>query len=252
MVIYSNAAIDKAQILSDNQNKAGIYCFHNLITGKKYIGSGTNLSKRLAFYFSASSLETQLKRGQSHICSAILKHGLENFSLEILGYCDKKDLMDREGYYLNLLWEANIPRYNLSKDPTALMFGRKHSPETIKKMSDAKLGENHPRFGKNHSDETRKKISDANKGLKAGENHPRFGKPRPVGAGSPSQVLEVFDVNNNTTTQYDSISAAARALEINESSINTYFSRNQQKPHKNIYFQKSRLIYFFLFREGKT
>ena len=37
--IYSNAEDDKAQILSDNQNKSGIYKFQNSINGKHYLGS---------------------------------------------------------------------------------------------------------------------------------------------------------------------------------------------------------------------
>ena len=36
---YSNAEADKAQILSENQNKSGIYKWKNSINGKRYIGS---------------------------------------------------------------------------------------------------------------------------------------------------------------------------------------------------------------------
>jgi hypothetical protein len=40
--IYSNAEADKAQILTDNKNKSGIYMFTNFINGKRYIGSSEN------------------------------------------------------------------------------------------------------------------------------------------------------------------------------------------------------------------
>ena len=43
-------------------------------------------------------------------------------------------------------------------------LGRKHTPETKKKISNALKGENHPFYGKHHSEETRKKISEAHKG----------------------------------------------------------------------------------------
>ena len=50
------------------------------------------------------------------------------------------------------------------------------SPETRAKMSEAMTGkydgENHPFFGKQHSDETKKKLSEA----RSGENHHFFGK----------------------------------------------------------------------------
>ena len=44
------------------------------------------------------------------------------------------------------------------------MFGKHHSAETRKKISEARKGENNPMFGKHISEETRKKISEANKG----------------------------------------------------------------------------------------
>jgi len=56
-------------------------------------------------------------------------------------------------------------------------------------------GENNPMFGKNHSDDTRKKISDA----MTGKNHTeetkiimseaKKGKPKVEGSGSPSQQI---------------------------------------------------------------
>ena len=64
-----------------------------------------------------------------------------------------------------------------------------------------------------------------------------FGKPRPEGAGSPSQKIEVTDIKNNITTKYDSISSAALALNIRKSTISIYFARNQ-KLYKNQYIFK--------------
>jgi hypothetical protein len=98
-------------------------------------------------------------------------------------------------------------------------------------MSDAKKGENHPMYGQNHSDETKKIISEAKKG----ENHPNYGKPRYEGAGIPSQAIEVFDLKENITTFYNSMSEAAIALNIPCPAISMYFSRNQQKPYKGQY-----------------
>jgi hypothetical protein len=48
-------------------------------------------------------------------------------------------------------------------------------------------------------------------------------------------VIEVTDIKNNTTTCYDSISAAARALNINQATIVKYFANNQKKPYKGQY-----------------
>lgn len=114
------------------------------------------------------------------------------------------------------------------------MAGRTHSPESQKKISDATAGRTHSdetrkqmsdaRTGKQHSDETRKKMSAA-----------KLGKPRAEKAGKPCQAIEVFDQDTKLTTQFDTISEAARALSINHSSIVKYFSNNQQKPFKGRY-----------------
>ena len=131
------------------------------------------------------------------------------------------------------------------------MSGRTHSEVTKKIISDAltgdknpmfgktgennpmfgKTGKNHPMYGKNLSDKTKQIMSDAKKG----ENNPMYNKPRPQGAGNPSQVIEVTDITNNTTTSYDSIREAARALNIHKSVIDNYFKRDQKKPYKGQY-----------------
>ena len=84
-------------------------------------------------------------------------------------------------------------------------------------MSDATKGENNPCFGR------------------TGENHPMYGKARPAGAGSPSQQIEVTDLEEKTTTTYNSISEAARALNFPPAMISMYFKRNQVKPSKGRY-----------------
>jgi transcriptional antiterminator len=49
----------------------------------------------------------------------------------------------------------------------------------------------------------------------------------------PSSLkIKVLDLKLNTTTTYNSIREAARALNINKTSIQNSFYRNQQKPYK--------------------
>jgi len=202
---YFNAEAEKAQILLDNQNKAGIYMWKNTLNEKCYIGSAENLSDRLSFYYSNLSMKSLLLRSKSHICSAILKDDRSNFSLEILEYCEPSNCLIREKHYLDLY----KPEYNISQDPSAPMSGRKHSDKTKKQISDALTGEKNPMF--------------------------RQPKPKGAGIGRPSQAIEVFDIKNNTTTSYNSIREAARTLNINKSVIDMYFRSNQQKPYKGLY-----------------
>jgi len=106
---YSNAKDNKDTILSDNKNKSGIYKWTNLNNGKCYIGSAINLSKRLYYYYSTTYMENTLKIGNSHIYSALFKHGHENFQLTILEYCEPEKCLEREDFYLSFLpHEYNI------------------------------------------------------------------------------------------------------------------------------------------------
>jgi group I intron endonuclease len=120
------------------------------------------------------------------IYKAILKYGYSNFSFEVLEYCEKNILLEREQFYIDSL----NPEYNLS--PTAgSSLGRSVSAETRIKMSNAQkgkyIGDKHHFFGKTHSDETKEKLSIA-KGTK----------------------VFVFSLNFELFTSFPSYSAAAR------------------------------------------
>jgi len=50
--------------------------------------------------------------------------------------------------------------------------------------------------------------------------------------------IEVINIKNNTTSVYNSIGEAAKALNINRLVITMYFTRNQVKPYKGLYIFK--------------
>jgi GIY-YIG catalytic domain len=56
-VSYENADTQKIEILKANKEKAGIYRWTNKESGKSYVGSAIDLSKRLINYYSLSYLE---------------------------------------------------------------------------------------------------------------------------------------------------------------------------------------------------
>jgi len=72
---YSNAEIDKVQILKENKNKCGVYRWVNLINKKSYVGSSVNLGRRIREYYKISHLEINIKKSSSMIYRALLKHG---------------------------------------------------------------------------------------------------------------------------------------------------------------------------------
>ncbi len=190
----------KAKILLENKGKAGVYCFTNLINGKKYVGSSNNLQRRFRDYFNINYLPTITSIS---ICSALLKFGYSNFSLKILEYCDIKDLLIREDHYFQLL----KPEYNIPQKAGSPMLGRTHSKETRAAMSAAQL--EIPK-----SEETKQKSS----------------------ASQPNaQKIEVFDKETNLTTTYVSIRAAAKALSCTHHAIQYNIKSKNQKPYKGRY-----------------
>lgn len=132
--LYSNADKDKLDIYEENEGKSGIYLWRNKENGKFYIGSSSNLKRRLIFYY---NLEHLAKHPTRHINNSLLKYGYSAFSLYILEYCLKEDLIKREQYYFDLL----EPSYNICKVAGSTL-GRLHSAKSKEKISNTKLNTN--------------------------------------------------------------------------------------------------------------
>jgi group I intron endonuclease len=166
------------------------------------------------------------------IVNALLKYGYSNFRVEILEYCEKENLLEREQYYLDKLKpeyniltiagssygfkhsEETLARLRGRKLPSStrtLMkekaigrhIGRKHTEETVKKMSEVKKGENNPIFGKNRLEETKAKLSVAN-----------------------GTSIKVFDKETNIISYYPSMRKAAEALGVGNATLSYQFNKN--------------------------
>jgi GIY-YIG catalytic domain len=106
--VYENAFDMRKDILNENKDKSGIYMITNKLTKDIYIGQSKDISNRLKFYFNLS----YIKNSDSYIISrALIKYGYYNFSITILEYCEKSNLLVREQYYLDNL----NPQYNILK-----------------------------------------------------------------------------------------------------------------------------------------
>jgi group I intron endonuclease len=220
IIVYSNAEINKLQILSDNKGLAGIYMWTHIESGKRYIGSAVDLSKRLRKYYSP----LYLKQGDNYISRALLHHTYSAFSLTIIEFILIKDLsleetrqliLEREQININSL----LPEYNILKIAGSLL-GYKHTIESIEKISMAKKGDSHPMFGKSHSIDAVTKISKA----LSGENNPM------------SKKVFVYSLNLETqeTTLYKSFNTcieAAKYFSCSTRNISRYLDKN--KLYKN-------------------
>jgi group I intron endonuclease len=158
-VVYENVDTQKELILKDNQRKAGVYRWVNKANGKSYVGSGVSLSRRLREYFNFN----QISKGNMNIYKALLKYGYSGFQLEIIEYCEPKDAIKREQYYIDLL----VPEYNILKTAGSSL-GYKHTEEALAKLrgrkGEWKLSEEtvarlrERATGRKHTEETIAKI----------------------------------------------------------------------------------------------
>lgn len=137
-----------------------IYLTTNLINNHKYIGKRQK-----------SKFDESYKGSGKRLQAAIKKYGWENFSCEILKWCETvEELNKSEKYFIALYDAVNNPEfYNLACGGDGGNTGSNykgmppnkphHSEETKRKMSERRLG---------HltSQETREKISKSNSGKK--------------------------------------------------------------------------------------
>jgi hypothetical protein len=134
IVVYDNVVKAKQEILQATRNKSGVYRWTNKVNGKSYIGSSVNLNARLSHYLSSNFLAKKILTSKSAIYNALLTYNYENFSLEILEYCDRSIVINREQYYL----DKYEPEYNiLTKAGSSLGF--KHSEQTLSMFRSRKL-----------------------------------------------------------------------------------------------------------------
>jgi len=191
-----------------------------------YIGSSVSLGKRFYMYYNLKILQAN----KMIISKALIKYGYSNFSLEILEYCDRSKVTEREQYYLDLL----NPEYNIS--PTAgSRLGSKHTEEVIAKLKGRKISEEViSKFRERMKGNT---YATALKGIKrSAETIEKMkGRPRPERAGTPSIQLEVLDQQTGEKTVYASMSAFANFLGVPPARIASYFSSNTKKPYKGRY-----------------
>ena len=122
--VYLNAEHNKKRVILENKNKSGVYQFINLLTGNSYVGSSTNLSRRFGQYFNYNYISSPVKR-RSIINSSLLKNGYSNFSEIILEYCEIKDTLNQEQFYIDVIG----PTMNILKI-AGNCLGYKHSEES--------------------------------------------------------------------------------------------------------------------------
>lgn len=126
---------------------SGIYKIYCLLSSRIYVGSSIDIEKRIFEHFQTLRLK---EHHSSILQKSYNKHGAENFKWEILEECEKENLIEREQYYLDLLFFAQEYIHNNDKRFSELSynicpsarnsFGVKRSEEFKQKVSNSKKG----------------------------------------------------------------------------------------------------------------
>ena len=135
-----------------------IYKITNTVNGKSYIGQTIHdaAKGRINDHLNGVANGSRLVR------HAVKKYGKDAFTYEILEEnIFPKFLPDLEVHYIKKFNTVAPNGYNLTHGGE---IGKKHSPETRQKMSEAKKGKSSHMKGRKHTPESRRKMSEALKG----------------------------------------------------------------------------------------
>lgn len=87
------------RVLGGDADKSGIYKITNIKNQMVYIGQAVNIGSRW---------RTHVKRGlkaeegtSNRLYTALWEEGVENFTFQVVEFCDRKDLTEREKFYIS-------------------------------------------------------------------------------------------------------------------------------------------------------
>lgn len=87
------------RVLGSDADKSGIYKITNINNQMVYIGQAVNIGSRW---------RTHVKRGlkaeegtSNRLYTALWEEGVENFTFQVVEFCDRKDLTEREKFYIS-------------------------------------------------------------------------------------------------------------------------------------------------------
>jgi len=137
-----------------------VYKTTNLITKKIYIGKRSRKNNRFGKnYFGSGKI----------ISAAIKKYGIENFTKEVIEYCEVKLLNEREKYWIAYFNSTDKTiGYNITNGGDggytgpAWNLGKSLSEEHRRKVSENHAdisGINNPMYGKKHTEESKLKAA---------------------------------------------------------------------------------------------
>jgi group I intron endonuclease len=154
-------------ILEDLKDVCGIYQIRNIINNNIYVGSSSNLRKRILTHI--NKLRKNI-HDNAHLQKAYNKYGEENFVFEIVEFCSKEEQYKIEQYWLDQFFGKEFC-YNENPKATHLGFTEEIRQRMSENHTDVSgvnnyfygkhfTGEQNHFYGKHHTEESRKIMSE--------------------------------------------------------------------------------------------
>lgn len=211
---------------------SGIYKITNKINNKCYIGQSTNLKSRI------NSHKSMLKHNnESNVLlkRATEKYGYKNFEIEVIKYCVEEELDYYELYFIQYYGSYKRNKgYNIELGGNQNKHLSKEQIEKMRKTKKGKLmGKENPFYGRKHTEESKKKISEAKKGNKgclgrfmSEETRRKIGE---ANKWNRIKIVNCYTLDNVFLKTYHSVAEAARQLNVKSSSLIAQCSRGKRK-----------------------
>lgn len=138
----------------------GIYSINNLVNGKRYIGKSKKIEHRIWSHFNLLKKDEPTRAVNRHLYASAKKHGIENFSWEILESFEELDeniLADREVFWMEFYNTTDRDfGYNLVKDSSSKVEVHEETREIFRQLQ---KGENNANYGNYWTDSQKESMS---------------------------------------------------------------------------------------------
>lgn len=141
---------------------SGIYGIYCKVNKKLYIGSSNNIERRWKIH---RSLLKHNKHFNKYLQQSYNKYGLNEFIYLIIEEKEERFLLNREKLFIYNLNTLIPSGFNIAENTTAPMLGRKHTTDSLSKMSLSQSGSLNAMFGKKRTNEEKLKMSIARKAV---------------------------------------------------------------------------------------